>query len=416
MRWLDRFRKKFQEEEDIETLQFFDAVLLKKIIYLEWILLLVAVAGHLIVFLFAGKGTYEQEAPNLVISMIFLLVVFLLSFVKPIRSTYWDRMCFLFLEIVLLTGSAATGLPRFMFPLYMISVAKGCLLLDRRGVIIIFAGSFLAQIAYGTFKVYLKDLAPPWHHANPYTFASLSHMFLGSLVFNYAALALMVLIGTLTSKLVSEQQLRMESERLGREVEKLATELERTRIAREIHDSLGHTLTSMNIQIEVARKFFERDQARATEALDIAKQLASQSLTDVRMAVQSIRNPDFNFKDAVHALSAQIQQTEALQVKVHLEAPDMNSATRYQLYRIIQECLTNVMKHACATEARVELKHDGINLELNVSDNGVGLQQSNHAGGFGIRGMQERVESLHGTVTIHSQPDKGTRLQVIIPL
>lgn len=413
MLWLDKIRKKFEEEEDIETLQFFDAALLKKIIYLEWILLVIAVAGHLVVFCFA-KSMHENEAPNVVISMIFLFVVFLLSFVKPIRSTYWDRMCFLFLEIVLLTGSAATGLPRFMFPLYMISVAKSCLLLDRRGVLIIFGVSLLAQIAYGAFKIYLKDLGPV--HANPSSIQSILTMFLGSLVSNYAALALMVLIATLTGKLVSEQKLRIESERLGKEVEKLATELERTRIAREIHDSLGHTLTSMNIQIEVARKFFERDQSRATEALDVAKQLASQSLTDVRMAVQSIRNPDFNFKDAVHALTAQIQQSEALQVKVHLDAPEINSATGYQLYRIIQECLTNVMKHAKASEARVELKHDGVNLELNVSDNGVGLQKSSAGGGFGIRGMQERVESLHGTVTIHSQPEKGTRLQVIIPL
>lgn len=414
MLWLDRIRKKFEVEEDIETLQFFDAALLKKIIYLEWMLLLIAVAGHLIVFLAMAKTSYENEAPNVVISMLFLFAVFLLSFVKPVRSTYWDRMCFLFLEIVLLTGSAATGLPRFMFPLYMISVAKGCLLLDKRGVLIIFGGSLLAQISYGAFKTYLKDLAP--HHQDPSTLTAIFHMFLGSLVFNYAALALMVLIVTLTGKLVNEQKLRIESERLGREVENLATELERTRIAREIHDSLGHTLTSMNIQIEVARKFFERDQKKSIEALDVAKQLASQSLTDVRMAVQSIRNPDFRFRDAVHALTAQIQQTEALQVKVNLDAPEISSATGYQLYRIIQECLTNVMKHAKATEARVELKHDGVNLELNVSDNGVGLQKASADGGFGIRGMQERVESLHGTVTIHSQPEKGTRLQVIIPL
>lgn len=414
MRWLEKFRKKFQQEEDVETLQFFDAVLLKKIIYLEWILLGIALAGHLIVQFMVSPTKYADEAPNVVISMIFLLVVFLLSFVKPVRSTYWDRMCFLFLEIVLLTGSAATGLPRFMFPLYMISVAKGCLLLDRRGVVVIFVASFLAQIAYGSFKVYLKDLQPL--HLNPYTISAGIQMVLGSLVSCYAALALMVLIGTLTSKLVSEQKLRMESERLSNEVEKLATELERTRIAREIHDSLGHTLTSMNIQIEVARKFFDRDQTRAREALDLGKQLASQSLTDVRMAVQSIRNPDFRFKDAVHALTAQIQQTEALQVKVHLDAPELSSATGYQLYRIIQECLTNVLKHAKATEARVELTHSGKNLELRVSDNGVGLQKSSNGGGFGIRGMQERVESLHGTVTIDSEPEKGTKLQVIIPL
>jgi signal transduction histidine kinase len=208
----------------------------------------------------------------------------------------------------------------------------------------------------------------------------------------------------------------MEADRMSREVENLATELERTRIAQEIHDSLGHTLTSLNIQLEVARKFSERDQKRSFEALELAKQLASQSLTDVRTAIQSIRHPDFDLKEAVNTLAKQIRQSQTLEVNVNIEDSEISTTIAYQLFRIIQECLTNVMKHAQASEVSVVLTRDAKRIELVVSDNGNGLATQGKSQGFGIRGMQERVESMHGTVNLQSQPGKGTSLQVSIPL
>lgn len=345
-------------------------------------------------------------------SIIFLFIVFLLSFFNPTRSSYWDRMCFLLLEIVFITGGAVTGWYAFVLPIYMVSVAKACLILDRSGQWMIFIAALITQFGKSCFQLYTTY---EWIQKDPFSFGSLLTMVMFAIVDNYGAIAMMVLVGIVTLTLVSEQKARLEAERLSNEVENLATELERTRIAQEIHDSLGHTLTSLNIQLEVARKFADRDQKRAADALEIAKQLAGQSLTDVRTAIQSIRHPDFDLKEAVNSLAKQIRQSQALEVNVEIDASEISTPVAYQLFRIIQECLTNVMKHAEASTVKVLLTQDGKKIELRVSDNGKGLASAGKSQGFGIRGMQERVESMHGTVEIQSQPGEGTSLQVIIP-
>lgn len=396
--------------QDERELEYINADLLRKVVYFEWILIVISALTEYTALTFAKP---DPEAPNLMTSLIFLFIVFLLSFVNPVRSSYWDRMCFLLLEIVTITGSAASGISRFVFPIYMVSVAKACLILDRPGQLVIFTAAILSQFLNGCFKCYIIT---EWVQRSPFYIGSIMTMGAWSMVNNYTVISMMVLVVILTLTLVNEQKARLEAERLSKEVENLATELERTRIAQEIHDSLGHTLTSLNIQLEVARKFAERDQKRSHEALELAKQLASQSLTDVRTAIQSIRHPDFDLKEAVNSLAKQIRQSQTLEITVDINVPDLNSAISYQLFRIIQECLTNVMKHAEATEVKVQLNHDGKKIALSVSDNGKGLATQGKSQGFGIRGMQERVESMHGTVEIQSQAGQGTSLQVVIPI
>ncbi len=414
MKFWPSIRNKAMTEQEEQEMQYINADLLRKVVYFEWILIVICALGEYASLSWSVHDPGSpSEAPNMVTSLIFLFIVFLLSFVNPNRSSYWDRMCFLFLEIVTVTGSAAAGLSRFVFPLYMVSVAKACLVLDRPGQLIIFVAALITQFANGCFKFYIIT---PWVQHDPFSLASLLTMGGISVVNNYAAISMMVLVAILTLTLVSEQAARLEADRMSREVENLATELERTRIAQEIHDSLGHTLTSLNIQLEVARKFSDRDQKRSHDALELAKQLASQSLTDVRTAIQSIRHPDFDLKESVNSLAKQMQASQTLEVKVEIGDTNINSTVSYQLFRIIQECLTNVMKHANASVVNVVLKQEGKKIELVVSDNGKGLTNQGNSKGFGIRGMQERVESLHGTVEIQSAPGKGTSLQVSIPI
>lgn len=399
------------EEREME---YINDDLLRKVVYFEWVLIVICTLGEYAVMTIApSDARVSNEAPDLRTSLIFLFIVFMLSFVNPRRSTYWDRMCFLFLEIVTITGSAAAGIWQFVAPIYMVSLAKACLILDRPGQLIIFIAALITQILNGCFKFYITT---DWVQHAPFALSSIFSMLGSSLVKNYSALSMMVLVGILTLTLVSEQKARQEAERLSKEVQNLATELERTRIAQEIHDSLGHTLTSLNIQLEVARKFAERDQKRAADALDLAKQLAGQSLTDVRTAIQSIRHPDFDLKEAVNSLAKQIKQSQPLDVIVEIQAVEIPAAIGYQLFRIIQECLTNVMKHAEASQVNVKLTQAGKRIELHVTDNGKGISAQGQSQGFGIRGMQERVESMHGTVEIQSQPGEGTSLQVVIPI
>lgn len=393
-------------------LQFFHPYLFKKVIEFEWALLSICLLGEAIALRFAKP---DLTAPNIGVSLIFLAVFGLLSMLAPVRAPYWDRLCFLLLELVLVTGGCAAGLARFCFPLFMIVIAKACLLLDRRGLFIVFAGAVALQTISAGYKLFLQNQDLMAHGV---TLKAIGYLAAQTIVYNYVATALMVLVVMLTLSLQSEQKSRLETERLSREVESLATELERTRIAREIHDSLGHTLTSLNIQLDVARKLQQRDPERSNDALQLAKELASQSLTDVRMAVQSIRNTaDFNFRDAIEALVAEMKQTkESLDVNLVLNVEQMPPSISYQLFRVIQESLTNVLKHADASVVTIELDQKEEKLQLRVTDNGCGLALSNINSGFGIRGMQERVESLHGTVAISAEADQGTTIEIMVPM
>ena len=392
-----------------DRLNFFHHSLFRKVFIFEWILLILCIAAESLTWKYAPP---DASAPNIAVSLIFLIIVGILSFFTPLEHGYWDRLCFLFAEIILLTGATAAGLARFVFPLFTVVIAKACLVLDRRGLLITGTAAFCAQLVWGGYKV---AITRPELVAHGWTLKAFLTILLGGLLLSYVAIAVLILVGMLTVSLVAEQKSRMETEKLSKEVQALATELERMRIAREIHDSLGHTLTTLNIQLDLARKFARSDSARAEKALELAKQLATQSLDNVRLAVKSIRNSDFNLRMAVDMLLAELRETQSLDVHLVSDVPDLPATIGFQLYRVIQECLTNVIKHAEASQVSLQISDQDGQVHLRVSDNGRGLQ-GQPGDGFGIRGMKERVESMHGTLAICAEPEQGTRIEVSIPL
>ncbi len=399
---------------EMTRLQFYDPVLFHRVLQFEWAILLFCAIGEGIAFRFCPP---DPTAPNLGVSLILLAVFSVVSGFAPIKEPYWDRFCYLLLQLELVTGASAAGLARFIFPLFMIIVAKSCLLLDKRGIIAFQILTCFAQIGYSIYKLGLKSPGMFAHGLNPVS----ALIILGEgVIYCYVSLPLIVLVAMLTQSLVAAQRSRMETERLSNEVQNLATELERTRIAREIHDSLGHTLTSLNIQLDIARKFQQREPERCTDAIVVAKELASQTLKDVRMAIHHIRSSDFDFKQAVDILVRDIQNMQpSMQVRFEMNSVDQVPAgIGFQLFRVIQECLTNVVKHANASEVRIELQRTSNNLALVVCDNGRGLNcdTQSQTDGFGLKGMQERIASLNGTLSFTAEPNKGTNIQVCIPL
>ena len=96
--------------------------------------------------------------------------------------------------------------------------------------------------------------------------------------------------------------------------------------------------------------------------------------------------------------------------------PELPLTTNYQLFRIIQECLTNVLKHANATKVTIQLDQGEERIELTIKDNGCGLNDNVDSYGFGIKGIQERVESMQGTLRIATQSEQGTEFHIVIPL
>ena len=233
---------------------------------------------------------------------------------------------------------------------------------------------------------------------------------------------LMVLL--LTSALVTERESReklvdanTQLRNYALRVESLAMEQERNRIAREIHDSLGHSLTALNLQIEGALKLATVRPEKSLEFLQEAKQLGSTALQDVRQSVATMRvNPlkDKPLAEAIATLTQNFHRTTQIDpaVQIRLDAePSLEVATT--LYRIIQESLTNISKHAEATTVELHMESNGAGLPLTVQDNGKGFDRStSQRSGFGLQGMEERVLALQGTLNIHSEPGKGCQIHV----
>lgn len=208
-------------------------------------------------------------------------------------------------------------------------------------------------------------------------------------------------------------QLRAHAE----QAEELATTRERNRLAREIHDGVGHYLTVINIQLEAARALFDKDPAKAHQAVDNATRLSKEALDDVRRSVGTLRTDD-NRPALPDALRHLVQDAGIeIDLKIEGEYHKLPSAVEHALYRAAQEGLTNVRKHAAAnrTELSIDFRHAAV-ISLRVQDDGQGTGNGSVASGFGLKGMHERVELLGGKVTAGPRATGGFELKVEVPV
>ena len=198
----------------------------------------------------------------------------------------------------------------------------------------------------------------------------------------------------------------------------LATTRERNRLAREIHDGVGHYLTTIKVQLDAAQALLAADPARAADSVGKAARLAGEALDDVRRSVGSLaadaaRPP---LPEVLRKLAADVQPAPELRIE---GAPrPLPAATEHALYRAAQEGLTNVSKHAAASATAVVLDfRDPARVRLTVLDNGRGAAAVGEraAGGYGLRGLGERLALLGGTLRSGPRPDGGFCLEVEVP-
>lgn len=203
------------------------------------------------------------------------------------------------------------------------------------------------------------------------------------------------------------------------QAEELAATKERNRLAREIHDNLGHYLTIVTVQIEAAKVTCESDPVRALDALNKAQDLARKGLASVRESVAALRVSPVENRPIGDAVTELIDESRASGNAIDLRilgAPRfVESKTALVLYRIVQEGLTNVRKHANASRVDVELDFtQADSIRLSLRDDGVGAADT--SGGFGLIGLRERVHLLGGKFEIDTQPGGGFSLEVTLPL
>ncbi len=209
------------------------------------------------------------------------------------------------------------------------------------------------------------------------------------------------------------------------EVEELTIVRERTRLAREIHDTLGHYLSILTIQLETISKLQGRDPARAAVEIAEARRVAAQSMQEVRNAVAALRPTGIaalSFVEAITQLGKEFERNApetALTLDLETELPPLSPDISVALYRAVQEALTNVRKHAQASKGLVRLRNEDGALELLVLDNGKGgadTTPERQGEGFGLVGLRERIELLGGQVSYGPAEQGGYRVTVRVPV
>jgi two-component system sensor histidine kinase UhpB len=196
----------------------------------------------------------------------------------------------------------------------------------------------------------------------------------------------------------------------------LAQETERQRIARELHDEVGQVLTGVVLQLEhTARRASEHDAAQ----LEAAREAVRHSLEEVRRIARELRPEvldDLGLQSALRSLCTAAAAHQDLRIERRLELVDeVSPEVELVVYRVAQESLTNVMRHAGANEVLVALEHVGGGLRLVVRDDGRGVPPDVN-GGAGIAGMQERALHVGGRLTVSPLPAGGTEVRLDVPL
>ncbi|MDU1658748.1 MAG: sensor histidine kinase, partial [Stenotrophomonas maltophilia] len=193
------------------------------------------------------------------------------------------------------------------------------------------------------------------------------------------------------------------------EVRRLATTAERERIGRDLHDLLGHTLSLITLKLELARKLYDRDDARARQEIGEAEAIAREALAQVRSAVTGIRASDLAGELASARLLLECQQ-------VHLQytpPPPMPVDVERGLALVLREAATNIVRHAQATRVQVDFMLEERQLVMQIRDDGRGGVQ---AEGNGLCGMRERAMALGGQLSLQSPRGEGTVVTVRVPL
>ncbi|MCD4752234.1 MAG: sensor histidine kinase [Anaerolineaceae bacterium] len=202
------------------------------------------------------------------------------------------------------------------------------------------------------------------------------------------------------------------------QVEELAVTRERNRLAREIHDGLGHYLTSIFMQVQAARAMLNIDPVKAADLLEKAQSLSQEALTDVRNSVSTLRSPLLENISLPVALEQLIEQSQfnEIQVKFNVlgEARPISARGTWTIYRTLQEGINNTVKYSMANQLEIILDYQHLEMvSLIINDDGVGTNNLN--GGFGIIGIKERVKLLEGHCKFTSSEGNGFSIQIGIP-
>jgi signal transduction histidine kinase len=377
---------------------------------LEWVLLgIVAIAQIL-------SAIVNAMPVQLVTNGLGLGIFAALGLVVP--HTWISKLLYTTAEFGLIFGLGFFGNILLLPMLFIVLVIRNCVLLEGQSRVIVTGLAFLGCLLSQTYRL---------HHQKLLFKVSLDQIgtvWIGFLfVFGLVILFLHLLVDAALKERQGQEKLAAANVRLRQyalRIEELATVQERNRIARDIHDSLGHSLTVFSIHLEAALRLLRSNPTKAESLLLEVKQLNSKTLQEVRQSVTALRSDPLqerSLSEAIADLMTEFQRsTSILPASVIQLKQTLPSELNVAIFRIVQESLTNVRKYAAATEVSIEIVQSVRNLQVTVQDNGKGFELSQNTTGFGLQGMQERTLALAGQLEILTAPDRGCRVTAMFPI
>ena len=374
----------------------------------EWIML--ASCGSLaVVEAFQGHTIPIQH-------ILILFLLGLMGLVLPSGKTL-VKIVYTAIEIGLIFYGTILGYLHILPTLYLIVVMRSCFLFKSWGRWIVTSIVFILFLS-DQYKYTLRAL--PEDPELQVNFGM--HILAETLIFGLG----IFLVLQLTNKILAEHQMKEklanangQLQEYARKIEELATVQERNRIARDIHDSLGHALTSLNIQMQTAVKLWEKEPVQARSFLVQAQLLGKTAMHEVRKSVSTLREDareEQPLKARIETLVDDFRRGTGLSICFNISHCDsVTKSVAKTIYRIIQEALTNIFKYAEATEVKIQLTTTPEELSLTIVDNGKGFDPNLNSLGFGLRGMKERVISVNGKFQLKTSPNNGCCIEVKIP-
>ena len=330
------------------------------------------------------------------------------------------RYLYTAVEIGLIFYGTTLGYLHILPTLYLIVLIRSCFLFEPPGRWIVSGLSLLMflvhQLQY--IQTLMPLMLPDVEKQRIWM-----HQVAEVLMFGLGLFFVSQLVSTLLIERKTQEDLALAHEQLQQyslKIEDMAAIQERNRIAREIHDSLGHALTTLNVQLQTAVKLWSHSPTEAKPFLEQAHRLGTVAMQEVRQSVHALRadaETEVPLEQAIAQLVQDFRQGTGIRVESEIQLPSLlPPQISKTLYRVIQEALTNICKHAHASSVDLYLRQMPDCVWLTVTDNGRGFRSSRAQSGFGLQSMQERVAAVNGTFHIEAKPGEGCEINVELPL
>lgn len=323
----------------------------------------------------------------------YLAVDFYRSFLKRDSKLYFLSFILNIILAYSLEYNSRLLINYFFHSFYIVILFEAALLMDmKKGIIIGLITLFVSMIKYA-YLIYYK-----------FNLSSISQMAF-FLMFNI----LILVIATFAqyNKKEGERKEILYKELLAAykqlkeyndEVKRLSVIEERNRIARDIHDSLGHNMTALIMQLQMAKLFLKEDKTRAENLLVSSVKTAKDSLTEIREAVETLRGADsaVSSEEAIRSLIDDFSEKTGAAVNLEItgKCTEKKQIINADLYRIIQESMTNAIRHGKAKTIWININYSDEAISFLVKDDGTGVKAIKE--GYGLKGIRERVEAYNG--------------------